>query len=96
MCDNILEERNRVGGDWVVAQAVPSRKLRDLIRSKLGADLVFVVLNLDKDLQQERLRAGMKMVYEPAEDDEENAVDLKVARDMQVDDVVSVIMSKVN
>ena len=80
----------------MVPQAVPSRNLRDLIRSKLGADLVFVVLNLDKVLQQERLRAGMKMVYEPAEDDEENAVDLKVARDMQVDDVVSVIMSKVN
>ena len=46
----------RVGGDWVVAQAVPSRKLRDLIKSKLGPDLQFVVLNLDKDHQEDRLK----------------------------------------
>ena len=25
LCENILRERKRVGGDWVVAQVVPSR-----------------------------------------------------------------------
>jgi len=103
MCENILHERKRLGGDWVVAQAVPTRKLRDLIKSKLGPDLQFMVLNLDKDYQAERLKPRfdllgkefaelwMKMIYEPAGDGEENAVDLKITREQSLDDVVQLI-----
>jgi len=104
MCDNILQERERVGGDWVVAQAVPSKKLRDLIRSKLGPTLLFVVLNLDKDHQEERLKPRHEkfggdlpkkwsnMKYEIKEEGEENTLDLKVTREMPLDDVVETIM----
>ena len=107
MCDNILSERRRVGGDWVVAQAVPTKKLRDLIKSKLGPDLVFVVLNLKKDHQLERLgprsatlgeeliKMWMGMKYEPAEENEEKAIDLKITREMELDDVVAKIMEKI-
>ena len=59
LCDNIITERERVGGDWVVAQAVPTRKLRELVRSILGPDLVFVVLDLEKGLQEERLKPNL-------------------------------------
>ena len=105
MCDNILYERKRLGGDWVVAQAVPTRKLRDLIKAKLGPDLQFMVLNLDKDYQEERLKPRfdllgkefaemwMKMIYEPAQDDEENAVDLKITREQSLDDVVELFQN---
>ena len=106
VCENILRERKRVGGDWVVAQAVPSRKLRDLIKEKLGPQLMLVVLNLDKELQLERLKprletfgeelneAFVKMKVEPVGDDEQNIVDLKITRDLQIDDVVKIINEK--
>ena len=32
MCKEILRERNRIGGDWVVATCVTTRKSRDLLR----------------------------------------------------------------
>ena len=110
MCEDILKERKRVGGDWAVAQAVPTRKLRDLIKSKLGPDLLFVVLDLDEDLHRERLSPrielvgkertemwlNMKLRYEPVDDNEENAVDMKITREMEPDDVVAKIMKKLN
>ena len=97
MWENILKERKRVGGDWVIAHATTTRKLRDMIREKLGPKLVFVVLDMDKDHQRERLGPRLevlgetfneiltKIKYEPVDDDEENAIDLKVTRDMQLD-----------
>jgi len=53
--NDITKERNRVGGDWIIAFAVPDQMSRDLLRSQLGNDLVFVVLTLSPDLQEERL-----------------------------------------
>jgi len=106
MCENILKERKRVGGDWVVAFAVTSRKLRDLIKEKLGPELVFVVLDVDKDLQRERLEPRLEVLgetfiemltkfkCEPANGDEGNSIDLKITRDMHLDDVVKIIMEK--
>ena len=32
MCEDILSERRRIGGDWVVAGCVINRRLRDQIR----------------------------------------------------------------
>ena len=32
MCDNILSERKRIGGDWVIAHIAFTRNLRDHIR----------------------------------------------------------------
>merc|ERR550517_2155969 len=45
----------RVGGDWVVAFAVYDRKDRDIFRTIIGSEVVFVLLDLDKDLLKERL-----------------------------------------
>ena len=36
MADSIGNERKRIGGDWVIAQAVPTRNMRDVIRQQLG------------------------------------------------------------
>ena len=54
---NVKQEKERIGGDWIVAQAVPKRSLRDLIRKHLGPDLIFVILNLSKETQQQRIEA---------------------------------------
>ena len=93
-----------------MAQAVPTRKLRDLIKSKLVPDLLFVVLELDEDLYRERLSPrielvgkdrtemwlNMKLRYEPVDDNEENAVDMEITREMEPDHVVAKIMKKLN
>ena len=57
MCEDIGKERKRMGGDWVIAQAVPTRSLRDFIKAQLGPHLVFVVLNMTKEDQEKRLEA---------------------------------------
>merc|ERR1719228_1850024 len=55
MADSIGYERKRIGGDWVIAQAVPTRNLRDVIRRSLGKDLIFILLGLKKETIVERL-----------------------------------------
>ena len=56
MSNCISYERKRIGGDWVVAQAVPTRKLRDGIRKILGDDkVVFFLLSLKREVTLERL-----------------------------------------
>mgnify|MGYP001309200566 CR=1 FL=1 len=46
MAECLKYERQRIGGDWVVAQAVPSRNMREVIRKVLGNDLIFIILRL--------------------------------------------------
>ena len=108
MAKDILSERKRLGGDWAIAQAVPSRVLRDHLRNELGPDLVFVVLHMTKEDQEARVKRrhgdneegkGLNDMltkafefYEPATDDEPNALDVRVTPDMTADDVVDKIL----
>ena len=55
ICDDIKRGRERIGGDWAVALVVNSRRLRDLVRSRLGPDLTFVVLDMAWEDLVERL-----------------------------------------
>jgi len=56
LCDDILKERPKLGGRWVVGQAVYSKAAREVIRKKLGEDLTMIVLESgEEDLQKERL-----------------------------------------
>ena len=106
MCKDIAKERKRMGGDWVVAQAVPKRVFRDNIREQLGPELIFVVLHMSKEDQKKRIvqrhgdQAGgindwlIKLydLYEPATEDEPNAINVVVTSDMSRDDVVQKIL----
>ena len=105
MCKDIAKERKRMGGDWVVAQAVPTKALREHIKRQLGPDLIFVVLNMTKEDQMKRILARhgeqggvtdwlIKLydLYEPAMEDEKNAIDVVVTSDMSRDDVVQEIL----
>ena len=56
MSECIGYERKRIGGDWAVAQAVPTRRLRDVIRKNLGNDkVVFILIGLDTEATRKRL-----------------------------------------
>ena len=71
MCADILRERTRIGGDWVVAGIALNRASRDFIRftlqhyegsllslpcrTQLGQELVFVVLSMAEEEVRARL-----------------------------------------
>jgi len=56
LCEDIMKERAKLGGKWVVNQAVYSKAAREFIRQKLGDDLTMVVLvSGEENLQMERL-----------------------------------------
>ena len=59
MAEDIKKERERVGGNWVVASAISKRWERDIIREFLD-DAVFVVLDISYDLAKERLSGREK------------------------------------
>ena len=89
--------------------AVPKRIHRDHIKANLGPDLRFVVLNMSKEDQQARIKArhGDKEsiandaltntydLYEPATDDEHNAIDVQITPEMSPDDVVDKILEMI-
>ena len=108
MAQYVKNERNRIGGDWAVAQAVPTRALRDHIRSQMGKNLIFVVLHMSKQDQLSRLRArhgddetilkqfsNIFDVFEPAGDGEPNAIHIEITKDMSRDNVVEKIIRSV-
>ena len=108
MADSIGYERKRIGGDWVIAQAVPTRNMRDVIRQRLGKDLVFILLSLKKETILERLtkRHGegeaaqgitdflikMQSSYELKAQGEENTFDIMITSEMNEEDVVKKIL----
>jgi len=108
MCEDIENERKRIGGDWAIAAVTLKRATRDFIRSRLGPDLVFVVLNMDDEEIKKRVLArhkgdetALKMMMavnklcDPAGEDEENALSVKVTNDMSREDVVNKILEMV-
>ena len=100
-----------MGGDFAVARATPTRQQRTMLKRMLGEDLVFIVLNLDSECQEERLRArhsrahekgivdmlkNMHSFYEPAGDDEKNAFNVTISRDMSSNDVLGKVLDVIN
>ena len=106
LCKDIKKERNRIGGDWVVTQAVPFRAFRHHIRKELDRDVIFVVLNMSKEDQMVRLmkrhgEAGASKIdlltkmydlFEPVAEDEENTISIQVTNDMSREEVVQKIL----
>merc|ERR1712228_164132 len=60
LCEDIKKEKARIGGNWAVAKYVMLQDLRDLIRSKMGFDMVFVSLEMEMESNLERLRTRHK------------------------------------
>merc|ERR1711936_657575 len=108
MCEDIRKERTRIGGDWAIAACVLKKELRDFIRSSLGPDLVFVVLNMDLEEVRQRMMTRHKgsvgtvemllkfhTMCETATDDEDNTVEIVITTDMTREDVTTKILDMV-
>ena len=107
LCKNIKAEKNRIGGDWVVAHAVPSRGFRDFVKKQLGPRSIFIVLNMSREDVKQRLdnRHGNEQasamwlskiydVFEPAADDEERTINIQVTNIMTREEVAQMIIDR--
>ena len=104
MAKDLIKQRNRLGGNWAIAQAVFSRKQRELLRNIIGPDLVFIVISMTKECNAQRIKKRGNMgeyadalikyaeLCEPAGDDEENAYNIVVTEDMSIDDVMGKVL----
>ena len=112
ICENIMKQKQRFGGDLAVAYATPTRRQRDFIRKCLGSSsLVFVVLNMSRECQEKRLKArhaiegdeeDVKFLtklfdfYEKPGEGEPDAVNVCVSDVMTVQDVVEEVLHKIS
>ena len=107
MAKSVKKQKERLGGNMAIAQAVFTRSQRDSLRKLVGPDLVFIVLNMSKECQIKRVKGrhgdtlgdqfmNILIKYaelcEPAEYDEENAYNVMITDDMNRDDVLQKII----
>ena len=99
---DIMKHYKKLGGNWSIDYIVFSRKQRDTLRKILGHNLTFIVLNMTKEFQKQRLlqrhqpgdEEGLNFLlnlyelFEPAEDDEENAYNVSISKDMSPEEVI--------
>ena len=107
MAKDILKEKKRIGGNWVVSQAVLTKDCRDNI-SKTLKDVIHVTLNVEKDAQKNRLerrhgKGGLGKylqlwydLYELADEKQENGFSIDVTVEMTPEDVAKAIIEKLN
>ena len=50
---DIASEKKKIGGDWVIAMALPTRQMREIIQSECSA--TFVIFNMDENTQRKRI-----------------------------------------
>jgi len=82
ICEDILKGRAKIGGDWVVGQAVYTKAAREYIGKKLGADLTMVVLESgEENLQLDRLATRvLSLGAEDASQEAREAAEKQVAK----------------
>ena len=94
---NIVKQHRRVGGTFAVAYTVPLQVTRKYLRKLIGPDLTFVILNLSRDCQMDRLKkrhgdgmaeewAERPSIFQPA--DGEGSHNVTVDSGMNREDVV--------
>ena len=55
MCDDIIKERLRLGGNWIVNHGLYTKLARDIIKEKLGSIVTLVVLDMSLEDQAKRM-----------------------------------------
>ena len=107
---HVLQERLRLGGDFVVAFALENKLLRDAIKEITGPDTLFVILCINEELQAKRIdhrtpwyswwwrkffKEEFRHFNKPAEIDEVGAFNIYITEKMTSDDIARKILSEV-
>ena len=103
LAKDILSEKQKIGGDWVVSQAVPTRKQRDIVKKECNA--TFIILTVSKKYQKQRLSgrhkdekhvvqelASIYKLFESVQPDEKDAYELVITPEMSADDVLEKVL----
>ena len=108
MAEDIKKEKARIGGDWVVAFAIPERRDRDVFREVLGDNAIFVVLDISFDLVKERLAgrekddvvidilASIHDKYEPAQSGEPKTLAFEILKGVTIEENAKKIVGILN
>ena len=108
MGEDIVRQKKRLGGTFAVAHAVPTRASRDFLRGLVGSDLFFIVLNITKECQSERLKGrhgegqgGDELEkifanFQPAGEEEPRAFNLTIEAGMSREEVMQKAFDIVN
>ena len=108
MCNEIKTEREKIGGNWIVNQAVSIKEYRDVAREVLGPDLKFVILTLDESEKEKRIKKRhgsvndgvmnylkeLQSLYKPSEPEELNTFNILITEEMTPEDVAAAILEK--
>lgn len=104
MGDHIMSQQKRLGGTFAVAKDVARRETRDYLRSLMGPDLVFILLDTTLECMRERLSArhggtldeenmgDKKKFFELAGSDEDNTFNVTVDKDMDKEAVMKAVV----
>ena len=61
MCDDIIKERTKFGGNWVINHGLYTKLARDIVKKKLGSKLQLIVLTISSEHQAKRyMEANLK------------------------------------
>ena len=105
---DIASEKKKIGGDWVVAFAAPTRKIRDVIKEECNA--IFVVLTVSEETQKQRVSGrhaeddprvsewltSMQKGFESVQSDEKDAYELIITPEMGKDDIAQKVLDLIN
>ena len=107
MAQDIKFQRERVGGNFVIARAIESKEARDQIRNIL-TDCIFIILTITKEKQEERILArhgdgeagkgvvkcltGFHEWFGLPEKDEENTYNINITDNMTPEDVMRSVL----
>ena len=109
LAQHILQERLRLGGNFVATSCLESKLLRDAVKEITGPDTIFIVLCLDAELQAKHLEhripgnlKGQESIksnfhyYSPAGMDEPNTFNVNVTESKTPNDLAREILSLID
>ena len=106
LAKDINAQKKRIGGNFSIAEAVPSRAFRDHIRLTIP-DCIFITLTMTQESQIKRIKArhgddlsdglldmlsGIHKLYELPEENEPNTFNVDITDDMKPQDVMKKVL----
>ena len=106
LAKDINAQKKRIGGNFSIAEAVPSRAFRDHIRLTIP-DCIFITLTMTQESQIKRIKArhgedlsdglldmlsGIHKLYELPEENEPNTFNVDITESMNRKDVLNKVL----
>ena len=103
---HIAQERARLGGDFIASICIETKYFRDIMKEILGPKVVFVALNIEQDLQYQRVLQREKnpkshrfqhmvkvfQFFDDVSREEEDDIRINVTEEKTTDDIAREIL----